>query len=175
MFRISPTLGLVVCFSIFSCFDVVAQTAADAAIPTAIPIVEGDSAGWTVLCDKAEQGLSCKAVEEIRVKKTHQLLVSITVSMASDGRQPTMLIRLPHGVFLPAGTNLQIGKRPPHKLKIQTCDAAGCYAALPLSKDVLVTLRSEREMSVIFQDLRRHPITVRMSLRGFDVAYKKIR
>lgn len=171
MLRISPPLGFAACLWIFLCFAALAQTAPDGANPT----VEGDSSGWTVYCDKAAQGLSCKAMEEIRLKKTHQLLVSTTVNMASDGKGPVMLVRLPHGVYLPAGANLQVGKRPPHKLNIQTCDAAGCYAALPLSKDVLATLQSEAEMSVIFQDLQRHRVTVRMSLRGFDAAYKKIR
>src|SRR5262245_440298 len=116
MVRVTPTLGLAACLWMFSYFTAAAQTATDVATPT----VEGDSSGWTVLCDKAEQGLSCKALQEIRLKQTRELLVSATVNMASDGREPVMLIRLPHGVFLPAGANLQVGKQPPHKLNIQT-------------------------------------------------------
>jgi invasion protein IalB len=149
-----------------------AQALAQAQPAPAASTIEGDSSGWIVRCTGAPP--TCRAEQEIRLKNTHQLVVSAVVNMARDSKQPTMLIHLAHGVFLPAGATLQVGKRSPQRLEIQTCDAAGCYAGMPISKDALAALQSEQEMTVSFDDLRKRRITVRMSLAGFAVAYQKI-
>jgi invasion protein IalB len=137
--------------------------------------VEGDATGWTVRCTTGNGGLHCEATQEIRLKTTQQLLVATVVSLASDNKQPTMLIKLPHGLFLPDGVSINLGTRSPQQLRIQTCDAAGCYAGMPISADMLSALQSEQEMTVSFEDLERRRITVRVMLVGFGAAYQKIK
>ncbi len=83
-------------------------------------------------------------------------------------------MQLGHGMFLPAGTTLQLGKRPLQQLEIQTCDAGGCYAGLAISKELLAALQSEQEMTMGFQDLQKRPITVQISLADFRAAFQKL-
>jgi invasion protein IalB len=138
------------------------------------PAVQVDASGWTVQCASNAAALDCKASQELRLKGTRQLLVSTIVNIARDTKQPTMLIQLAHGMFLPAGATLQLGKRQAQRLDIQTCDAGGCYAGLAIPKDMLMALQSEQEMTVTFQDLQKRPITVHILLADFSAAFQKL-
>lgn len=138
------------------------------------PAVQVDTSGWSVRCASNSSALDCKAAQEVRLKNTRQLLVSIVVNIARETKQPTMLIHLGYGLFLPSGVNVQFGKRLSQRHDIQTCDAAGCYAGMAISKEMLTALQSEQEMTVTFQDLQKRPITVRLPLASFSVAFQKL-
>jgi len=161
-------IGLVAAFSILAHGRSLAQAA------PAPQTAQVDASGWTVQCAGNAAPLDCKASQELRLKSTRQLLVSTVVNIARDTKQPTLLIHLAHGIFLPAGATLQLGKRQAQRLEIQTCDAGGCYAGLAIPKDMLTALQSEPEMTVGFQDLQKRPITVQILLAGFGAAFQKI-
>ena len=84
------------------------------------------------------------------------------------------MLHLPHGLFLPAGTTFQIDKGKVESLAIQTCDAKGCYAGAPVTKDMLATLQKAEKLIVTFQNLQKQTITVPMPLAGFGEAYQKL-
>ena len=46
-----------------------------------------------------------------------------------------ILLRLPLGLFNPAGVTMGIDEAAPEALQIQTCDAEGCYAGAALTPD----------------------------------------
>ena len=60
-------------------------------------------------------------------------------------------------------------------VQIQTCEARGCYASLPIAPDLLATLRSGKQLKVSFQNLGKETITIPMQLTDFAAAYDKIK
>ncbi len=68
--------------------------------------------GWTVHCSDAGQGLACKAVQSVALAKTRQLLASVTVTKPAANKNGTILLRLPLGIFNPAGVIVSIARSP---------------------------------------------------------------
>jgi invasion protein IalB len=59
---------------------------------------------------------------------TGQALVSVVVRTQADKGEPVMAIRVPVGLYLPAGLGLKIDDGKPETVPLQTCDLQGCYA-----------------------------------------------
>ena len=79
-----------------------------------------------------------------------------------------------HGLFLAAGTTIQIDQGKLESLQVQTSDDKGCYAGAPVTKDMLAILQKAEKLIVTFQDLKKQTITVPMPLAGFAEAYQKL-
>ena len=84
-------------------------------------------------------------------------------------------MQLPLGLNLPAGAKLQIDEGKASDMQIQTCEARGCYANLPISPEMLATLKSGKQLKVSFQNLAKETITIPMPLADFAAAYEKIK
>jgi invasion protein IalB len=125
-------------------------------------------------CADAGRGLACKAVQNIVMAKTRQLLLSVSISKKATEATAAMLLHLPHGLFNPAGVTVAVDAATPEKLEIQTCDARGCYAGLAMAPDKIAAMSVGTKLSVVFQDLKRQNITVPVPLNGFAEAFKKV-
>ncbi len=131
--------------------------------------------GWTVHCGDAGRGLVCRAVQSVARAKTRQLLASVTVTKpAGANKKGTILLRLPLGIFNPAGVTLSVDDGKPEALEIQTCDAKGCYAGGPIAPEKLAAMRKGATLKLVFQNLQKKAITVPMPLKGFEAAYTKL-
>ncbi len=132
---------------------------------------------WKAKCVNDEQGASvdCRVVQNIQLTKTKQRLLSVMVRMPTLTRQPALVFNLPHGLYLPAGTTIQIDKSAPFALEIETCDQKGCYANMPADTELLTALMRGANLIVTFQNLARKPIAVPVTLVGFTAAFEKIR
>ncbi len=115
-----------------------------------------------------------KATQTMVLGKTRQLLLSISVSKPTEGKNAAMLLQLPHGLFNPAGVTLGIDGAKPETLVIQTCDARGCYAGAPITPEKLSAMRAGAKLNVTFQILKKQKIVVPVPLKGFAEAYKKL-
>lgn len=127
---------------------------------------------WSVNCSNTGKGLICQLSQRIVLKKTKQLLIAVTVKKSDKGK--TMLIQLPHGLYLPAGIKLQVDENKQTSHPIQTCDQTGCYAGLPLGEQTVKSLKSGQTFKVVFQNLSKKNVTVPLPLNGFEAAYKKL-
>ena len=107
--------------------------------------------------------------------KTGQLIVLINIRVPADTRVPVALVQLPLGLNLPAGAKLQIDDGKTSELQIQTCEAHGCYANMPVAPDMLAAMRSGKQLKVSFQNLAKETITISMPLADFAAAYEKIK
>jgi len=107
--------------------------------------------------------------------KTGQLIVLINIRVPSDTHAPVALVQLPLGLNLPGGAKLQVDEGKIIDASIQTCEARGCYASIPISPDLLVALRSGKQLKVSFQNLGKETITVPMPLTDYSAAYDKIK
>jgi invasion protein IalB len=175
-------LPATVALSLFSCvFSANAQDAPKAAAPQAKPPMEKSEnpgkqrpPGWTVQCANRGASLECKANQTIVTAKTRQVLLAVSVSKPAGGQDLAMLVQLPHGLFNPAGVTVGVDGAVPETLQIQTCDAKGCYAGLAVTADKLAAMSKGTKLNVTFQDLKKQPITVPVSLNGLGEAVKKL-
>ncbi|QUS42310.1 invasion associated locus B family protein [Tardiphaga alba] len=152
---------------------------AAAAAPAPAASVEGNAQSqpvWTSRCasEGRKSALLCEVEQSLYMTKTGQLVASVNVKLPADTRQPVMMIQLPVGLFLPAGVTFQVDEGKPQALAIQTCDLKGCYAATPLSPDILTTMTSGKRLSVVFQNLNKENVNLAFVLSGFAEGYDKI-
>lgn len=103
------------------------------------------------------------------------MIVLINIRVPAETRNPVALVQLPLGLNLPAGAKLQIDDGKAADMQIQTCEARGCYANLPVSPEMLATLKSGKQLKVSFQNLAKETITIPMPLADFAAAYEKIK
>lgn len=116
----------------------------------------------------------CAVEQRVVLRETGQMLASVTVRVPPDTREPVMMVRIPLGLFLPAGLSYSVDGSGEEKLELQTCDAQGCYAASTISDDLLQSLKAGEELSLTFQNLQKETISVPVSLAGFTAAFTKI-
>ncbi len=136
-----------------------------------------NAALWTVRCPKKvkkQAAKLCSISQELRVIKTKQRLLSVLIRQTPQKNKHTILISLPHGLFLPAGTTLRIDKNKPIRIPVQTADANGSYAGGVLDPKFLGALNTGKSLKISFLNSKRQPITVPVSLQGFSKAYSDI-
>lgn len=85
-----------------------------------------------------------------------------------------MLVALPHGLFLPGGLSMQIDDGKARQSAIQTSDAKGVYAALPVTSDMLARLKAGNSLKVSMNNVQRRKLTIPVSLTGFTAAVEKL-
>lgn len=144
------------------------------AAPAAPQDTQKAKAGWTVHCGNAGQGLVCKAVQSVALVKTGQFVASVTVSKPAADKNGRILLRIPLGVFNPAGVTMSVDDGKPEALQIQTCDAKGCYAGGLITPEKLAAMRKGAALKLVFQNLQKKAITVPVPLKGFEAAYAKL-
>ncbi|MEO1543545.1 MAG: invasion associated locus B family protein [Pseudomonadota bacterium] len=140
----------------------------------AAPAPQAPKIPWIVNCASLTGKVNCEAVQRLTIKKTGQLLLGITVRLPEGAKDPTMMVQLPHGMFLPSGVSLTIDKNPKKQEPVQTCDAKGCYVGLALDAKLLKTMQSGTALAVSFRNLAKKEIKIPITLSGFAEAYKKL-
>ncbi|WGD49175.1 invasion associated locus B family protein [Bradyrhizobium sp. CB1650] len=154
-----------------------------AATPAPAPQQQGDvaqgntQAGWIARCTSPSRDapLECAIEQNAVLTKTGQTVVLINIRVAPDTRTPVALLQLPLGLNLPVGAKLQVDEGRTVDLQIQTCENRGCYASTPVAPDLLVTLKSGKQLKVSFQNMAKETITIPMPLNDFAAAYDKIK
>ena len=133
--------------------------------------------GWVARCSSASRGapLECAIEQSAVLTKTGQLIVLVNVRVPAETRAPVALVQLPLGLNLPAGAKLQVDDGKTSDLQIQTCEARGCYANLPIPPDVMAALKSGKQLKVSFQNMAKETIAIPMPLADFAAAYEKIK
>ena len=135
---------------------------------------EQPQAGWSVKCANAGKGLECEALQSIALRDTGQHLITISLRRNPDDEVATMLLHLPHGMYLPAGIETKVDNGNATKLPVQTCDARGCYAGSGADAAMIEALRKGKTLAVSFENLGRKTITVNVPLAGFTAAFEKL-
>ncbi len=157
-----------------------AQTAPAAATPpaeTSPPANAAPPPGWAARCTSASRDapLECAIEESAVLSKTGQLIVQVNIRVPSDTRTPAILLQLPLGLNLPVGARLQVDDGKTADLQIQTCEAAGCYASVPIAPDFLAAMKAGKQLKVVFQTFKKETIAIPLPLADFATAYDKIK
>jgi invasion protein IalB len=133
--------------------------------------------GWAARCTSASRNAppECAMEQTAVLSKTGQLIVLINIRVPSDTHTPVALVQLPLGLNLPDGAKIQVDDGKTTSLQIQTCEARGCYASIPIAPEQLAALKSGKQLKVSFQNLGKETITIPMQLTDFAAAYDKIK
>lgn len=132
--------------------------------------------GWAVNCRSraGEKGLSCRMSQRVVAKNSGQRLTDVAFLVGPEANTTEVLLQLPLGLYLPAGASYQVDANAPQKLSIRACTRSGCYARAPVSPETMQALRNGKQLKIDFKDRAERPVTVPLSLEGFEAAYAKI-
>jgi invasion protein IalB len=132
--------------------------------------------GWIARCvsNARKSPVECSIEETLVMANSGQLIASVVVRIPPDSHDPLLTIRIPVGLYLPSGVNIQIDDGKPQPVPLQTCDLQGCFAEMPLSASVLAALKSGQRLSIIFQNLLKNNVVLPLPLDNFADALQKI-
>jgi invasion protein IalB len=147
---------------------VAAARAAPAQTPEPTP-----PAAWRVECAGDGKTLECRAVQQVFSRETRQLVVSVAVRPAADGKTGAMLMTLPLGLNLTEPVQVKVDNGAAEKQSIQTCTNVGCFVALTLPEKFVAAMRSGTDLKITVQDANKKPIEMSLPLLGFGLAFDK--
>ncbi len=131
---------------------------------------------WSVVClSLPEGGEFCRAVQSIGVKESNQTVMEVAIGPGRPAGERLIIISVPLGVFLPPGVMMRVDGAQEQQAPFQSCSAAGCHAAFPLTEENVELLRKGKQLLVTVLDSRRQPVAVPTSLSGFSDAIAKAR
>src|SRR5437879_11129320 len=87
---------------------------------------ESPPAAWRVECSGDGKTLDCRAVQQVFHRETRQLVVSVLVRPAADGKSAAMLITLPLGLNLTEPGLVKVDNGTAARQPIHTCTNVGC-------------------------------------------------
>jgi invasion protein IalB len=147
-------------------------TAANAQAAPAQP-PEAPPAAWRVECSGDGKTLECRAVQQVYHRESRQLLVSLAVKPAADGKTGAMIVQLPLGLNLTEPITLKVDNGAPEKQAIQTCANVGCFIAMTIADKLLAAMRTGSELKVTMQDANKKAVDIGLPLLGFGLAFDK--
>jgi invasion protein IalB len=147
-------------------------TAANAQAAPAQP-PEAPPAAWRVECSGDGKTLECRAVQQVYHRESRQLLVSLAVKPAADGKTGAMIVQLPLGLNLTEPIMLKVDNGAPEKQAIQTCTSVGCFIAMTIADKLLAAMRTGSELKLTMQDANKKPVDIGLPLLGFGLAFDK--
>jgi len=137
---------------------------------------KGKKNPWAVQCgeDSKTGEKFCRMQQSLRFKKTGQRLLAVVIQPQTIEPKIAILLSLPYGLYLPAGTAFKIDDGEENRMVIETCDAEGCYATGGISEKQVEAMKKGKKLLIGFQASSKKPITVPISLTGFTAAFNKI-
>src|SRR6266849_1167984 len=110
---------------------------------------DGPPAAWRVECSGDGKTLDCRAVQQVFHRETRQLVVSVLVRPAADGKSAAMVITLPLGLNLTEPVLVKVDNGAAERQSIQTCTNVGCFVAMTLTDKPAVVASEPFRQEVI--------------------------
>lgn len=134
---------------------------------------EGAPAAWRVECSGDGKTLDCRAVQQVFHRETRQLVVSVLVRPAADGKSAAMVITLPLGLNLTEPVLVKVDNGAAERQSIQTCTNVGCFVAMTLTDKLIAAMRTGSDLKITVQDANKKPVEMSLPLLGFGIAFDK--
>ncbi len=151
--------------------SIVLIAAASQSAPAQAP--EASAAAWRVECSGDGKVLECRALQQVFHRETRQLLLSVAVRPAADGKSGAMLVTLPLGLNVSEPVQVKVDNGAPEKQAIQTCTNVGCFVAMTLSDKLVAAMRTGTDQKITVQDANKKPVEMSLPLLGFALAFDK--
>ena len=128
---------------------------------------------WLVNCSNTGQdgALQCNMSQSVVLTATGARVLTVSIQKSTEQDLPTMMVTLPHGLFLPAGVRMSIDGNERDPLPVQTCDTAGCYAGLQVDRALLEAMKRGVELKFVIKDLQKRDIDLTLTLLGFSDSF----
>jgi invasion protein IalB len=134
---------------------------------------ESPPAAWRVECSGDGKTLDCRAVQQVFHRESRQLLVSVAVRPAADGKSGAMVMTLPLGLNLTEPVLVKVDSGTPERQAIQTCTNVGCFVVMTLTDKLIAAMRTGADLKITVQDANKKPIEMSLPLLGFGLAFDK--
>lgn len=125
---------------------------------------------WVAKCEAPQEGQQggCFILQELVLREGGQRVLQMAIGFVPGDEFPIAALSLPLGMSLPAGVVMEVpGARAMH-FPVERCEPGGCRAGARLEPDFLRALGTAESMTVRFNDAKREPIQVAVSLKGFS-------
>ena len=136
---------------------------------------------WQVRCetykDKEKQNFDqCHIFQAWHHKSQKVLILHMAIAYPpANPTRPVAVMTMPLGIYLPAGVKIRVDDGVSRDLAFERCEPVGCKAGFPVESEVLREFRKGLNAYVTFSDMRRKPLTIKVSLRGFSAAMKALK
>lgn len=137
--------------------------------------VPATTSDWRVECTTGGKTLDCSALIDVVQRDTHQIITSITVRYPTETKRPVMLVQVPLGILVSEEISIEVDNGQTEHVKVQTCTQAGCFAGSPVSDSLISAMRTGKQLKIVFYNVQKKPVTVTLPLKGFALAYDKIK
>lgn len=131
---------------------------------------------WTVRCEEVDSDgrPDCIMFQNLVMRTGGQPVLQISVGFAPPDHQPTVVLNLPLGIYLPPGIGIRIDDLPPARFPVERCDPDGCQAVMKMRDTTVTQLRQGRQLEIEFHDGERQPLKMPLSLDGFGAAFDAV-
>ncbi len=116
----------------------------------------------------------CAVVQKVAVAETGQRVIEFSVSNVKNNDNDRGVMILPLGVLVQNEIVMTIDEGVSYGFKINHCNSQGCFAYLDMSPEMIKELKRGNELNIYMVDSNRQPVQMRLSLKGFTKAYKKL-
>ena len=146
-----------------------AFSAAAAAMPSASLAQQAGAApkGWFKVCTKQEDNDVC-IVQNLQTANSGQLLTAVgLITVTGKTNRKIMQVSVPSARLVPPGVQMQIDGGKAQKLDYAICMPDKCVAEVPLTDQILASLKKGGEVVFTSINFQRAPNPIKISLEGF--------
>jgi invasion protein IalB len=86
-----------------------------------------------------------------------------------------MQVRLPLGIYLPAGASVQIGQDAARPLVLERCGASGCYGTFAVTAADVTAMLKGADLTIVAENRDHTPLQYLVRSEGLPEAYAKIK
>ena len=145
-----------------------AQNTADEGLEVTVP--------WNVICEFENQvsqdpANRCRMAQSLVTSDTATPVIVLRVYSTPD---PIVLVTVPLNVFLKPGLTLQIDKGRTESYGFEICNEEGCHTGIPLTTDMLASLKRGLFARFTYRDAGGLEITLPIDLRGFTKSWEEL-
>lgn len=132
---------------------------------------------WIAKCEptREDQQGGCFIIQELVLREGGQRVLQVAIGYVPGDAAPIVALSLPLGMSLPAGVVMEVPGADAMHFPVERCEPSGCRAGARLSPDFLAALGKAARMTVRFNDAKREPIEVAVSLEGFQAGLEAIK
>ena len=127
--------------------------------------------GWFKVCTKQEDNDVC-IVQNLLAASSGQLITAVgLITVSGKTNRKIMQVSVPSARLIPVGVQMQIDGGKAQKLDYAICMPDKCVAEVPLTDQVLASLKKGGELVLTSVNFQRAPNPIKMSLEGFTGAF----
>ena len=127
--------------------------------------------GWFKVCTKQEDNDVC-IVQNLLTANSGQLITAVgLITVAGKTNRKIMQVSVPSARLIPPGVQMQIDGGKAQKLDYAICMPDKCVAEVPLTDQMLASLKKGGELVLTSVNFQRAPNPIKMALTGFTGVY----